>query len=62
MAKRNNKSNRRKLKVNAKLARLFKLSREQLALRKTTGGGPHKTRKDIPRSAQNRRAIDDQIR
>lgn len=62
MAKRKNKSLRRKQKVNVKLARLFKMSREQLAVRKTTGGGLHKTRKDTPRSAQNRSAIDDQIK
>jgi len=61
MAKRKNKLSSRKLKVNAKLARLFKMSREQLAVRKTTGGGLHKTHKDIPRSKQNRSAIDDQI-
>lgn len=61
MAKQKNKSVRRKQKINAKLARLFKMSREQLITRKTTGGGLHKTRKDIPRSRQKRSAIDDQL-
>lgn len=60
MAKRK-KSLRKKHKVNAKLARLFKMSREQLATRKLTGGGLHKTRKDIPRSEQRRKAVDDQL-
>lgn len=60
MAK-NKKSIRRKQKVNAKLARLFKMSREQLAIRKTTGGGLHRTRKDTPRSEQKRQAVKDQL-
>ena len=59
MTKRN-KSVRRKQRVNAKLASLFKMSREQLVTRKTTGGGLHKTHKDIPRSAQKRQVLDDQ--
>lgn len=59
MAKRS-KSLRRKQRVNAKLALLFKMSREQLAQRKTTGGGLHKTYKSKPRGEQNRRAIRDQ--
>ena len=59
MAKRS-KSLRRKQRVNAKLASLFKMSREQLAQRKTTGGGLHKTRKDTPRGEQERRAIRDE--
>lgn len=54
------KSLRRKQKVNAKLASLFKMSREQLQQRKTTGGGLHKTRRDIPRAERERRALNDQ--
>lgn len=55
------KSSRRKQKLNPKLARLFKMSREQLAARKTTGGGLHKTHKDAPRSRQKRLAVDEQL-
>lgn len=55
------KSSRRKQKINPKLAALFKMSREQLNQRKTTGGGLHKTRKDKPRSEQKRKAINDQV-
>jgi hypothetical protein len=60
---RKNKSKRatRKHSANQKLASLFKMSREELATRKMTGGGVHKTRRDTPRSAQKRRAIDDQL-
>ena len=60
MSKRKNKSPRRKQRVNAKLASLFKMSREQLDQRKTSGAGLHKTHKDTPRSAQKRQAIKDQ--
>lgn len=60
MAKRKNKSLRRK-KINPTLAALFKMSREQLQMRKTTGGGLHKTHKDIPRGEQKRRAVNEQI-
>ncbi len=55
------KSSRRKQKVNAKLVSLFKMSREQLAMRKTSGGGLHKTHRDTPRSVQKRQAISDQV-
>lgn len=55
MAKRN--APRRKQKANAKLTRLFKMSREQLETHKTSGAGLHKTRKDIPRSEQKREAL-----
>jgi len=55
------KKTRRKRKVNATLAAMFKLSREELAQRKMTGGGPHKTHRDTPRSEQKRRAVNDQI-
>ena len=61
MANRKNKSSRRKPKVNAKLATLFKMSREQLNSRKLSGGGTHRTYKDTPRTEQKRRAIDDQM-
>ncbi len=54
------KSQRRK-KINPTLASMFKMTREQLAMRKTGGGGIHQTDpRSIPRSEQKRRAIDDQ--
>lgn len=54
------KKTQRRRKVNPTLAALFKLSQEELQLRKTTGGGIHKTRRDAPRSEQNRQAINEQ--
>lgn len=60
MSKNKNSSSTRKRKLNSTLASLFKQSQEQLAQRKKTGGGPHKTHKDMPRSEQKRRAINDQ--
>jgi hypothetical protein len=60
----NKKSKRssRKSKANQKLTSLFKMSREQLAQRKTTGGGIHQTDpRRKPRGEQNRRAINDQL-
>jgi len=59
--KKKSKRSTRKLQANATLKSLFRLSREQLVTRKTTGGGLHKTRKDIARSAQKRQALRDQI-
>lgn len=57
------KSSRRKQKINAKLASLFKMSREELQSRKTSGAGPHrpKTTEHLPRGEQKRRAIDEQL-
>lgn len=63
MVKRKNESSRRKQKVNAKLATLFKMTREELQTRKQTGGGVHrpKTPDHLPRGEQKRRAIDEQL-
>lgn len=61
--KKKSKRSHRKQSANQKLSALFKLSREQLAQRKTTGGGVHrpKTPASLPRSEQKRRAINDQL-
>jgi hypothetical protein len=57
-----NKSSRSKKKINPRLAAMFKMTREELALRKMTGGGIHRTHpRDTPRSEQKRKAIDEQI-
>jgi hypothetical protein len=61
MAKKKSTRAKRKNSANLKLVSLFKMSREQLAQRKTTGGGLHKTHRDLPRGEQKRRAIDDQL-
>ena len=61
MSKKKNKAAARKRKLDTKLASMFKLSREQLAQRKTTGAGLHKTHKDTPRSEKKRQAINDQL-
>ena len=58
--KKKSKRAQRKNKANLKLASLFRMSREQLAQRKTTGGGLHKTYHDIPRNEQRRKALKDQ--
>lgn len=55
------KSAHRKYRANQKLSALFKMSRVQLAQRKTTGGGLHKTHKDAPRAEVKRRAMRDQL-
>jgi hypothetical protein len=54
------KRSSRKQSANQKLSTLFKMSREQLRVRKTTGGGLHKTQRDMPRSEMKRRALRDQ--
>lgn len=55
------KRSNRKSSANRKLAALFKMSREELATRKTTGGGVHQTDpRHLPRGEQKRRAISDQ--
>jgi len=52
----------RKYKANQKLASLFKMSREELASRKMTGGGVHQTDpRHAPRGEQKRRALSDQL-
>lgn len=63
MAKNNKQSSLRKRKINPKLAAMFKMTRDELALRKLTGGGVHRSHpKHIPRSEQNRQAINDQLK
>ena len=60
--KKKSKRAQRKNKANLKLASLFRMSREQLAQRKTTGGGVHQTDpRRTARSEQKRRAIEDQL-
>ncbi len=60
--KRKSKRSGRKHNANQKLASLFKMSREQLAARKTTGGGVHQTDpRRKPRGEQKRRALHDQL-
>lgn len=59
--KKKSKRSNRKQSANLKLSSLFKMSREQLQVRKTTGGGLHKTQKDIPRAEVKRRALRDQV-
>ncbi len=59
--KKKSKRSNRKQNANIKLSTLFKMSREQLQVRKTTGGGLHKTQKDIPRTEVKRRALRDQL-
>jgi len=60
--KKKSKRSHRKHKANQKLASLFKMSREELASRKTTGGGVHQTDpRHAPRGEQKRRAITDQV-
>jgi hypothetical protein len=63
MPKRNkSKTARSNKKINPRLAAMFKMTREELLLRKTTGGGIHRTHpRDTPRSEQKRKAIDEQI-
>lgn len=58
--KRKSKRSNRKSSTTRNLMMMFRLSREQLAQRKMTGGGLHRTRHDVPRSEQKRRAINDQ--
>jgi len=56
------KSLRSKKKINPRLAAMFKMTREELALRKTSGGGIHRSQLHaMPRSEQKRKAIDEQI-
>lgn len=57
------KSTLKRKKINPKLAAMFKMSREELATRKMTGGGIHrpKTLDSLPRGEQKRRAINDQL-
>lgn len=56
------KRSNRKSSANRKLAALFKMSREELATRKTTGGGVHQTDpRHASRGQQKRRAINDQL-
>jgi hypothetical protein len=58
--KKKSKRSSRKLKANQKLASLFKMSQEELASRKTTGGGIHRSDpRYAPRGEQKRRAIED---
>lgn len=60
--KKKSKRAHRKNKANQKLASLFKMSREQLEARKTTGGGVHQTDpRHAHRGEQRRRAIQDQL-
>jgi hypothetical protein len=61
--KKKSKRSHRKTSANRKLATMFKMSREELATRKMTGGGVHQTDpRHAPRSEQNRRAINDELR
>ena len=61
--KKKSKRSHRKGQANLKLATLFRMSREQLRTRKTSGGGVHQTDpRHAPRGAQKRRAIKDQTR
>ena len=59
--KNKSKNAHRKQQANQKLSTLFKMSREQLQTRKTTGGGLHKTFKDSPRAEVKRRVLRDQV-
>lgn len=60
--KKKSKRSNRKTNANRKLAALFKMSREELATRKTTGAGVHQTDpRHAPRGEQKRRAINDQL-
>lgn len=60
--KKKSKRSNRKSSANRKLAVLFKMSREELASRKMTGGGVHQSDpRHLPRGEQKRRAIDDQL-
>lgn len=62
-SKKKSKRTSRKHNANQKLSSLFKMSREQLAQRKTTGGGVHQTDpRHKTRSEQNRRAIADELK
>ncbi len=59
--KKKSKRSGRKYTANQKLAMLFKMSRDELALRKTTGAGVHQTDpRHASRSEQKRRALRDQ--
>ncbi|USN96298.1 MAG: hypothetical protein H6797_04460 [Candidatus Nomurabacteria bacterium] len=61
--KKKSKRSHRKGQANQKLATLFKMSREQLWTRKTSGAGVHQTDpRRLPRATQKRRAISDQTR
>lgn len=56
------KRSNRKSSANRKLAALFKMSREEVVTRKTTGGGIHQTDpRHASRGQQKRRAINDQL-
>ena len=60
----NKKSKRtqRKYKSNQKLAAMFKMSRDQLRQRKTSGAGVHQSGpRYTPRGEQKRRAIKDHL-
>ena len=62
MAQKKKTKSSKRPKMNPRLAAMFKMTREELALRKTTGGGIHRTSpRDVPRSEQKRRAVMDQI-
>mgnify|MGYP001558638371 CR=1 FL=1 len=59
---RKKKTTSRRRKINPTLASMFKMTREQLEARKTSGGGIHRTSpRDVPRGEQKRRAVDDQL-
>jgi len=58
--KKKSKHSNRKHQASQKLSMLFKMSREELASRKSTGGGVHQTDpRHKPRGEQNRRAVND---
>jgi hypothetical protein len=60
--KKKSKRAHRKRKANQKLASLFKMTQTELASRKTTGAGVHRSDpRHLPRGEQKRRAIDDQL-
>jgi len=55
--------NQKKRKINPTLSAMFKMSKEELATRRMTGGGIHRTDpRFTPRSEQKRRAIEDETR
>lgn len=59
--KKKSKRSNRKTNANRKLAALFKLSRDELATRRMTGGGIHRTDpRYAPRGEQKRKALKDQ--
>ena len=62
MAKNSKNKLSKSKKINPRLAAMFKMTREELLLRKTTGGGVHRSQlHDIPRSELKRKAIDEQL-